>query len=279
MTLQEAFQWARAYDVSLPISAIRTLLARAISQPLLFLLTHSTSKLDEKNLNTFQEMVKELSQGMPLSRIFKEREFWSLPFKLNEATLDPRPDSECLIEAVIRQRPDRTDPLKILDLGTGTGCLLIALLSEYPHATGIGIDQSQKALEAARTNADNLLKNPRQASFLESNWFSAIEGTFDVIISNPPYISETEYQTLDKNVKDYDPYDSLVGGGDGLQAYQHIIQKAASFLSPDGLFVLEIGHRQKESVGVLLKENSFHIISIQKDLAGIDRCLVSKLGL
>ncbi len=277
MNLSEVLQWARAYDASLSLPVIRILLARTLNQSPLFLLKNPSYVLQAENLKTFQGALKKLSEGMPLSRILGEREFWSLLFKLNESTLDPRPDSECLVEAVMHQIPDSTRPLRILDLGTGTGCLLISLLSEYPKAVGIGVDQSAQALDAARANADNLLESPKRASFLESNWFSEVQGTFDVIISNPPYISENEYQVLDKSVKDYDPQAALVGGEDGLQAYQHIIQNARPFLNPEGILVLEIGYQQNESVSVLLKENSFQRVAIQKDLAGIDRCLVSKL--
>jgi release factor glutamine methyltransferase len=279
VTIQEALRWARFYDQTLSIASIRILLAHSIHQPIFFLLTHPDHSIEEDHFKTFQTDIQKLKEGSPLSRILGEREFWSLPFKLNDATLDPRPDSECLIDAVLKHFPDKSHPLRILDLGTGTGCLLIALLSEYQNATGVGVDQSLLALDAAQANANALLETSKRATFVQSNWFSDVQGSFDVIISNPPYITESEYKTLDKNVKEHDPYDALVGGKDGLAAYKNIIQNAAPFLSPKGILVLEIGHQQKDTVSLLLEASGFQIITILKDLSGIDRCLVASLDL
>ncbi len=255
-------------------SHIRQILSHITGKSASYFFTHSNDELSPQQREIFDHRIHQLSQGMPLSRILGEREFWSLPFALNQDTLDPRPDSECLVESVLKYRPDHQASMRILDLGTGSGCLLISLLSEYKNATGIGVDLSFKALDAARQNAQSILKDTR-AHFTQSHWFEAVEGLFDVIISNPPYIAQKDYDTLDYHVRGYDPVLALVGGDDGLQCYREIIEKAGPFLKSSGLLALEIGVHQAQSVSDLLKAHGFTKIKIEKDLAGIERCLIS----
>jgi len=274
MTVQEAFLWARSHPITLSPVHLRRLLSSVTGEPPEFLFTHPFHRVSAHEMDLFKERVQQLSKGTPLSRLLGEREFWSLPFLLNEDTLDPRADSECLIEAVLEHKPDRQSPLRILDLGTGTGCLLIAILSEYPHAEGIGIDISAGALEMAHMNAQKNLKSDR-AQFSLSRWFEKVQGTFDIIISNPPYISTEEYEALDANVRLHDPKKALVAGKDGLSCYRDIVAKAKKFLKEEGLLILEIGIHQGTLVSDILNSHSFTVNSIKKDLSGIERCLVS----
>lgn len=213
----------------------------------------------------------------PVSRILGEREFWGLSFGLNAATLDPRPDSETLVAALLAALPDHAAPLSLLDLGTGTGCLLLALLSELPQATGCGIDISAAAVEQAATNAARLGLAAR-ARFLCHSWGCGLdigEGRWDVVVSNPPYIASGEIVGLAPEVAAYDPAAALDGGADGLAAYRVLIPAAAAVLRPGGLIALEIGWGQAAAVEALLAEAGLAPLQRARDLAGVERCLLA----
>ena len=237
--------------------------------------------IEEKDLSPqeqskYASLVARFTQGEPLSRIIGTREFWSLPFRISPATLDPRADSETLIEAVLAQFPDKQLPLKVLDMGTGSGCLLLATLSEYPNATGIGTDIQEAALETARTNAKDLGLDNR-CQFIQTSWgedLSSPKGYFDVILCNPPYIREDEFEGLDPNVKDYDPYGALVSGKDGLECYREKMFHVEHFLSSQGFAFLEIGQGQGKDVRAIGEAHGLNTVHIRKDLGGIERCVI-----
>ncbi len=208
----------------------------------------------------------------PLARIVGRKEFWSLSFDLNEATLVPRPDSETLVEAALASLPDRMGAYRLLDLGTGSGCLLLALLSERPAARGIGVDRSVTALQQAAANARGLDSSAR-AAFVASDWGMALSGSFDLIVSNPPYVEQATLAKLAPEVALHDPVLALDGGPDGLAAYRALIPQAASLLAPGGALVLEIGQGQCESVAALLAASGLVDPAVSHDLAGIARAL------
>lgn len=213
----------------------------------------------------------------PISHIVGHREFWSLDFKVTEDTLTPRPDSETLIEAALKGISDKTQPLKLLDLGTGTGCLLLSLLSELPQAHGLGIDISDKALMVAQENAESLgLKN--RARFMLSDWDAELEVTekFDVILCNPPYIALSEKPELAADVIDYEPSSALFAGRDGLDEYGKLARILPKRLRADGMALLEVGHQQAADVLNLLKSAGLKNMEIVRDLAHRDRCIVIK---
>lgn len=210
-------------------------------------------------------------RGIPLSRIYEEREFWGMNFRLSPATLDPRPDTETLIEAVVKRCKDNP-PARILDLGTGTGCILIALLSEFPQATGVGIDLSEEAVQTAKYNAQQNHVAAR-AEFLQGNWTESIDESFDLVVSNPPYIPRKTIQNLDESVKNHDPILALEGGEDGLQAYKEIFSQLFHILKPGAHAFFEIGFDQEESTTRLSEESRFSVISVYTDLAGHVRVL------
>lgn len=257
----------------IPKQHLRVLLSHLMKVSLEFLIAYPETEVASGLSALFLTHAKKMSEGMPLSRLLKKREFWGMDFELSEATLDPRPDSETLVEAVLKHRLKREEPLKILDLGTGTGCLLISLLNEYPNAEGIAVDQSLEALKTAEENSHTHGVSNRWVSY-HGNWFEGITSSFDVIISNPPYISENDYETLDDNVRNYDPKKALIAGPEGLDCYQVIIPTAPSFLNQGGILVLEIGYGQQEKVKQLMEEAGLQEISIYRDLGGIERCLV-----
>lgn len=264
---------ARDYP-SVPRSHIRALLSH-------ILLPSSAERgtllqdlaLDETQERILRESLQRLQEGVPLSRIIGIREFWSLPFHLNEATLDPRPDSETLIEAVLTFYPDKKNPYKILDLGTGSGCLLIALLTEYAQATGVGVDLSDRALEAATHNA-RLNNVSHRSSFIESHWTAAVQGSFDIILSNPPYISNEERSSLAPGVLRYDPPLALFADDKGLKAYKDIMEALSPFLAPGGKAFFEIGRHQEKAVKEIADQAGLAFIQSFQDLQGIPRCLV-----
>lgn len=212
--------------------------------------------------------------GEPVWRILGEREFWGLPFRLSPATLEPRPDSETIVEATLKQLADRRyEPLSLLDLGTGTGCLLIALLSELPRATGLGVDLSE---EAALTAAGNAALNgmAERATFRQGDWTEGLAGRFDVILSNPPYIPSAEIATLSVEVREHDPLLALDGGSDGLKPYRIFARTLPALLAPGGIIVFEIGAGQGTDVVALMREGGLEFLGSRSDLGGHERALI-----
>jgi len=210
----------------------------------------------------------------PVSRILGKRGFWKSFFKVTPATLDPRPDSETLIEAALKH-VDKNKPLTILDLGTGTGCLLLSLLQELPQATGIGVDISAEAIDVAKENAESLGLTDR-ASFMSIDWNELQATPFDIVISNPPYIALAEEENLAPEVRDYDPATALFGGADGLDCYRDIVRLLPRVLKLDGLLFLEIGATQAKDVKGITGQAGLTMLHTIADLAGHDRCLVAR---
>ncbi len=211
----------------------------------------------------------------PLALIVGHREFWSLEFQVSPATLIPRPDSETLIEAALAAFAKRPPPRRIIDLGTGTGCLLLALLTEYPTAFGIGIDLSPDAAALAKANAAALGLTTRSA-FMAGNWTNAVSGRFDLIISNPPYIPALDIGTLMPEVAAYEPRTALDGGEDGYDAYRAIIPLLRGHIEPTGVAILELGVEQAHSVEELARDIGFDTL-LRLDLAEISRAIVLTL--
>jgi release factor glutamine methyltransferase len=213
----------------------------------------------------------------PLSRLRGSREFWSRDFALSPDTLDPRADSETLIAAALDFLPDRRAPWRVVDFGTGTGCLLLALLGELPHATGIGIDIAPAAIETARANAESLGLTAR-AEFRLGDWDRGLDaGAADVILANPPYIPSNQIALLPPDVVRFDPLRALDGGRDGLDAYRALAPAAARVLASPGLAVFEIGAGQSAAVIALLAGSGLQIKAIRRDLSGTERCIVATL--
>ena len=213
----------------------------------------------------FESMIEQRRNFKPVSRILGKRQFWNRWFEISPDVLDPRGDSEVLVNLALQQKADR-----ILDLGTGSGILALTLLSEWPDARAVGVDICEKALLIAQRNAVQLEVSDRfQAQ--KSDWFEAISGQFDLIVSNPPYIGEDEIPHLDPDVRLYDPMIALSPGRDALQAYQNIASDAIGYLKPGGRLLVEIGFRQGEAVRALFASNGLKSIEIIQDLNGLDR--------
>lgn len=208
----------------------------------------------------------------PVGRILGRREFWGLPFELSLETLEPRPDTETVVETALSLVPDRQADLRVLDLGTGSGCLLVAILNELPQATGIGIDRSPGALATARRNATRNGVGDR-AAFAASDWGTALRGRFDLIVSNPPYIPSQDIPELAPEVRWHDPVAALDGGDDGLEAYRIILAGAADLLVHGGTLIVEIGSTQERALGSLAHATRFRLVRVARDLASMPRAV------
>jgi len=221
---------------------------------------------------SFEPLVIRRAAREPLAYIIGRREFWGLEFAVSHATLIPRPDSETIIEAALATFPDRNSVRRILDLGTGTGCLLLAALHEFPYAFGVGADFFAPAAALARRNAESLGLSHR-AAFLAGDWAAPINGKFNLILSNPPYIPGQELVGLMPEVTNYEPHLALNGGTDGLAAYRAIIATLPRLLAPAGAAILELGMGQEKDVAALAQAAGFST-KTRPDLANIPRALV-----
>jgi release factor glutamine methyltransferase len=236
----------------------------------IILMPHRALTADEDQ--RFRLMVARRASREPFAYITGTKEFWSLPFKVTPDTLIPRPDSETLIEVAVRNLAFN-HPKRILDFGTGSGCLLLAALSEFPEATGVGVDQSMAALTVAIQNG-HALALAHRAVWEESNWDSALEADqrFDLILANPPYIAEHERETLQPDVRDHEPGTALFAGADGLDAYRALLPAILRRLAPGGLALVEIGRSQAEAISALAEIVGFSV-KIHPDLTGWPRVL------
>ncbi len=226
-------------------------------------------------LEQVDDFIRRRRQNEPVSKIIGKRGFWTLDLTVNGDVLDPRPDSETLIEAVLKTYPDRTQPYRILDIGTGSGCLLLALLSEYPNATGLGVDKSPAALAVACQNGQGAQAEFQVADFTNADFLTDVE-PFDIIISNPPYIPTADIAGLDADVRLYDPLLALDGGADGLDAYRALSGRLKRLMKPGGTVFFEIGWGQETDVAPLMEQQGFTFAGHFKDLGGIVRILSFK---
>lgn len=232
--------------------------------------------LSPEQKGRLDDYVAQRIKGRPISKIIGYKEFYGRVFRVTDDVLDPRPDSETLIDVVLNHIKDRTASYTILDLGTGSGCLALTLLAELPQATALCADISTKALDIAKDNAESLGVQNR-ITFKQSDWFSAITGTYDIIVTNPPYIETTVIDTLDTAVRDYDPILALDGGKDGLAPYRQLCPQIRTFLNKGGIVAMEHGAGQSLAVKRLIENAGFHDIDIHHDLGKHDRCVSARL--
>ena len=262
----------RNAGIDSPRREARLLLGHALGRTQADLLA---APADAINPGPYLSLVSRRAAREPLAYILGTREFWSLAFEVSPATLIPRPDSETLIEAALAAFPDRQAVRRVLDLGTGTGCLLLAALTEFPWAFGIGLDRAPAAAALARRNAHRLGLGARTA-FLTGDWGQAICGRFNLVLCNPPYVPTTEIRGLMPEVACYEPASALDGGADGLRAYAALLAELPRLLAPGGAAVLELGRGQADTVAALATRNGL-TTSTRADLAGTPRALVGRL--
>jgi release factor glutamine methyltransferase len=252
----------------------RLLVGAALRLDLTGLITSADRALTSNESNHLESLAQRRIDGEPVARILGQKEFWGLPLKLSAATLVPRPDTETVVEFALEiVRASSASPKRIADIGTGTGAILLALLHELPDAFGVGTDISLNALETARRNAADLGLTSR-AGFIACNYAAALNGPFELIVSNPPYIPTRAVAGLAIEVRDFDPLAALDGGADGLDAYRALIPQAADSLAPGGALVVEGGQGQAPQIEALMTAANLTVHYRPKaDLAGIPRAI------
>ena len=232
------------------------------------LLVHGDREVTAEQETAYVDAIQRRVGRIPLQHITGQQDFMGLTFKVNENVLIPRQDTEILVEEIL---PHLTSGVRILDMCTGSGCILISLLHYSMWAEGVGVDLSPKALEVARENAEMLLSEERAITFMESDLFANVEGNYDIIVSNPPYIQKEVIKGLMPEVRDHEPIMALDGMEDGLYFYRRIVEESKEFLRKEGRLFFEIGYEQAEAVKELMEKAGFMDVTVVKDFAGLDR--------
>ncbi len=248
------------------------LLGKAIEKDREYVLLNSNRYLDRKDLKLFQKLIKKRSLGKPVAHLIKKKFFWDSEFIVSNDTLIPRPDTELIVEKVLELTAFKKK-INILEIGIGTGCVLLSILKERKNFYGTGIDISKNCLNVSKLNAIKL-KVSSNLKLYKTNVDKFNLGKYDLIISNPPYIKKNKLKYLEKDVAEFEPKQALNGGIDGLSEIRKVIKKSSELIKKNGKFVLEIGFDQKNVVINLLKKEGFYINSTNKDLANKDRCIV-----
>ncbi len=264
--LAEAGGRLRAVGADSPDLDARVLLRQVTGHEDAWLIANPEAEIDRAALQGYAELLERRERREPVSQIVGEREFWSRSFRVTGDVLTPRPDTETLIETVLGRIEDRNAPLRILDLGTGSGCIALTLLAECPNATALGVDASPAALEVAAANAQALGLSDR-IEWRETDWCEGIEGPFDVIVSNPPYIARYELKYLDPEVREFEPNLALDGGADGMAAYRRIIPSLKRLAADRPIIAFELGQGQARGVAALGRVAGLRIADVDQDIA------------
>ncbi|MFV2053007.1 peptide chain release factor N(5)-glutamine methyltransferase [Aliiroseovarius sp. YM-037] len=270
--LRDAVQRLRAAGVNDPARDARVLLAHALGISRDRLTLVMPDDMPDTALDRFNKAITAREARQPVAQITGRRAFFGRDFIVTPDVLDPRPETELLVEAALSRPGDR-----VLDLGTGSGCILLSVLAERASATGLGVDASKAALDVARRNATALGVADR-ATFQSGDWLSGITGPVDLILSNPPYVTEAEMAALSPEVANWEPAEALTPGGDGLAAYRTICADAPNVLAPQGWLIVEIGSGQADLVAGLFGQAGFQKIEVKQDLAGHNRVVLGQLG-
>ena len=249
------------------------LLAEVLKKKRKYLILNSNEQIKDKNLKIFKNLINQRSLGKPIAYLIKKKNFWNSEFVIDEGVLIPRPDTETLIEATLEIFKNK-DYANILDIGVGTGCIILSILKEKPGFCGKGIDISSKSIDLSKVNAKRLGVANR-VKFIKTNVDNFNSGKYDLIISNPPYIKTYEIKYLEKDVSRFEPRVALDGGLDGILKIHNIIKKASILLRRNGKLVLEIAYNQRNKIVGLLQRKGFYINKIIKDYAKNDRCIIS----
>ena len=249
------------------------LLSKTINNDRKYIILNSQEQLSKKSLKNFSNLIKRRKKGEPLAYLINKKEFWNHTFYIDCNVLIPRPDTEILVEETLKLF-SKSSKLRMLDIGTGSGCILLSILKERRNFFGIGIDISKNAIKVANFNA-KLQQLSNRVKFYKSDVDKFLIGKYDIVLSNPPYIKKRDLKYLEKDIVDFEPKTALDGGRDGFSIITKVINKASKLVKKSGRFILEIGFDQKNKTIDILKKNSFYINKIVKDYGRNDRCIIS----
>jgi release factor glutamine methyltransferase len=280
-TILEILRWTTGYfrekGIQAPRLTAETLLAYILQRDRMYLYVNYDQPLQTEERERFKPLIRQRVQGVPTQYLTGRQEFWSLDFEVTPAVLIPRPESEHLVEAALKLATQWPQP-RILDIGTGSGILAVSLKKELPQAAVYAGDLSEAALLVAQQNAERLLSDKPGIDFRQGDLLQPFAGlTFDLIISNPPYVTETDYRALAREIREHEPSLALLAGPDGLDVYRRLIPQARAALNPDGRLLIEIGCGQQDAVGALLQQHGLRLQQVINDYAGIERVLVACL--
>ena len=249
------------------------LLSKIIKKNRKYLILNSNEELKKENIKSFDYLVKRRKKGEPIAYLINKKEFWKQNFYINQNVLIPRPDTETLVEETLKLF-NVNSKLNMLDIGTGSGCILLSILKERRNFFGTGIDISKKAINVARFNA-KMHQLSNRVKFYNSDVDKFLIGKYDLVVSNPPYIKRQDLKYLEVDVKGFEPKLALDGGKDGFSKITKVISKTSTLLKRNGRFILEIGFGQKKKILSILKQNNFFINKVVKDYGKNDRCVIS----
>jgi len=249
------------------------LMAKALGKKREYIFLNNDKIIKEQNLEYFKKLVQERATRKPIAYLLNKKSFWKSEFYVNKNTLIPRPDTEIILEQILKFTKNK-NYLNILDIGVGSGCILLSVLKERKSFYGTGIDISRNSLDICKMNAKKLLLD-RRVKFFKSDVDKFAIGKYDLVVSNPPYIKTSDLKYLESDVIKFEPKLALDGGLDGLSVIRKVIKKSSELLKKNGKFILEIGFDQKNKVIKLLNNKGFYINSTVKDLANNDRCIIS----
>ena len=271
--IQEGSQILRYYKCKTPLLDSEILMSKVIQKDRQFIVLNPNMIIKKDDFTIFKKLIKKRSNGKPVSYLIGRKSFWKNDFEINSNVLIPRPDTELIIEEVLKLSKNM-NKLRILDIGVGSGCILLSILSEKKNFYGIGIDISKKCIDLSKKNSFKLNLDKR-AKFFKSNVDNFNYGKYDLIISNPPYIKQFDLKYLEKDVVNFEPKLALNGGLDGLSEIRKVISKSSELIKVNGKLILEIGFDQKQKVKNILNNKGFYINRVLKDLAKNDRCIIS----
>jgi release factor glutamine methyltransferase len=273
IVIKDAFQKLKKNNIKSALLDSEILLSKAIKKNREFIILNSNYDVSKKDNFYFQELINQRLKGKPVSYLTGKKFFWKYEFFVNEKVLIPRPDTEIIIDQVLKIYKKK-NKINFLDIGFGSGCILLSILKERKDFKGTGVDISKHALKVCKINAYKLgVKN--RTKLYKSNIDKFSNGKYDLIISNPPYIKNLDFKYLEKDVIKFEPKVALNGGLDGTSEIRKVIKKSSELIKNSGKLILEIAYNQKKEVKQLLKKNSFYINSVVKDLAKNDRCIIS----
>ena len=272
-TLNKAIVFLKQHNIKNPHLDSEILLSKIINKDRKYVILNSKENLKDKDLNNFNVLIDRRRKGEPIAYLVNNKEFWKYTFYVDQNVLIPRPDTELIVEQVLKiYSKDRY--LQILDIGTGSGCILLSLLKERPKFYGTGIDISKQSIKVSKYNAKRLnLRN--RVKFYNSDVDNFKIGKYDIIVSNPPYIEFTNLKYLENDIINFEPKLALSGGFDGFSKIRKVISKAAVLIKKNGKLILEIGFNQKNTTEQLLEKEGFYINKVLKDYGYNDRCIIS----